>query len=472
MSVMPPAPSFTAAAVSSTQINLRWNGVAGVTGYVVDEWMSGAWRQIGSFGNGSTGCTVTGLSPSTTYSFDVGAFNSAGTTWGNYQSATTPAANLTPPAAPSFMATAVSSTQINLAWSGVSGATGYLVDEWVNGVWRQIGSFGSGSTGCAVTGLSASTTYSFDVGAYNSAGATWANYQSATTSPIQNSPVVDHPAATSAYSPVSGSLFGPNGPSYLDVNQGAVGDCWLLASLAEVAARAPSDIKNMFTYNGTTMENGAQVGLYTVRLYSDAGTAKYISVDTELPAGGGTYDHPANGVLWVALAEKAYAQANGAGFVTTSNVGSDSYAALNEGDPVWALHAITGKSANDYSINPSNIAAAWNAGELVVLCSTANPANSYIVGSHAYALVGYNASSTQPFQVYNPWWTTPSGWAPGQPNTVYGLFYASGGLISQNYTMQSFGTGAADALDDHGDGWQEVAVLLIGLDHQWLRHSR
>ena len=63
----------------------------------------------------------------------------------------------------------------------MAGATGYLVDEWINGAWKQIGSLGSGSTGYAVTGLSPGTTYYFDVAAYNAAGTTWANYQSATT---------------------------------------------------------------------------------------------------------------------------------------------------------------------------------------------------------------------------------------------------------------------------------------------------
>ena len=71
----------------------------------------------------------------------MGASNAAGTTWANYQSGTT-AATLTPPAAPSFTATPVSSSQINLAWTGVAGATGYLVDEWINGVWTKIGSAG------------------------------------------------------------------------------------------------------------------------------------------------------------------------------------------------------------------------------------------------------------------------------------------------------------------------------------------
>ncbi len=171
----PSAPFFMAMPVSATQVTLAWTPVAGATGYLVDELINGAWKQIGSLGSSSTGCTVNGLSPNTTYYFKVGAYNAAGTTWANSQSATTFLA------APSFTATAVSATQINLAWKGVAGATGYLVDELINGVQKQIGSLGSGSTSYAVNGLSPNTTYYFKVGASNAAGTTWANSQSATT---------------------------------------------------------------------------------------------------------------------------------------------------------------------------------------------------------------------------------------------------------------------------------------------------
>ena len=66
--------------------------------------------------------------------------------------------------------------------------------------------------------------------AYNSAGSAWADYQSVTTS--ATSVTLDHPAAARAYAPARGSLFGANGPSFLDVQQGQEGDCWMLASLA------------------------------------------------------------------------------------------------------------------------------------------------------------------------------------------------------------------------------------------------
>ena len=351
------------------------------------------------------------------------------------------------PAAPSFVATAVSGTQINLSWQSVSLADGYLVDEWIYGAWRQIASFGNGISGDSVTGLSTGTTYCFDVAAYNSRGISWGNYQSATTSAAVS---VNHPTAATAYTPVSGTLFGANGPSYLDVQQGYVGDCWLMASLAEVAARDPQDIQSMFTAAGTTVENGSTVSLYTVRFFNSAGVAEYVTVDTELPSGGSYYDRPANGVLWVALAEKAYAEANGAGYVATGSEGNDSYAALNGGDPSWALQAITGKSANDYAINPTNITAAWNSGELIVLCSSPNAGDNLVVGdsqgTHAYAMVNYSASSSNSFELYNPWGCSSvvGSTVTYNGNQVYGgAFWANATVINNDFAWQEFGTGAA-----------------------------
>jgi len=288
--------------------------------------------------------------------------------------------------------------------------------------------------------------------------------------------VAGNPAADTAYSPVSGSLFGANGPSYLDVHQGAVGDCWLLASLAEVAARDPQDIRNMFTYEGTIVDNGATVGLYTVRFFDrTSGSADYVQVDTELPSAGGYYDHPANGVLWVALAEKAYAVANGLGYVITNNEYQNSYSALNgPGWPSWALQAITGRPAGDYTINSTNLASDWNAGQLIVLDSSTNAGDNLIVGhldaqgkpeTHAYAVIGYNASSSTPFELYNPWGLSSVVGHTSNYNghQVYdGPFWFSSSLISQDFAWQSIGTGTAAGLDGHGN----MPLVLTGVPHK------
>ncbi len=88
------------------------------------------------------------------------------------------------PAAPtSLTATAASSSQINLSWSGSKGATGYLVQQSPNGStgWTQIGTT-SGTTTYQDTGLTAGTTYYFrviaTVGSLDSAAS---NIASATT---------------------------------------------------------------------------------------------------------------------------------------------------------------------------------------------------------------------------------------------------------------------------------------------------
>ena len=267
------------------------------------------------------------------------------------------------------------------------------------------------------------------------------------TDPVASTGYSPAPASAQLFNNEPGDPYNPplGEPSYLDVEQGAVGDCWLMASLAEVAYRDPQDIRNMFTYDGTIVDNGATVGLYTVRFFNASGSAVYVQVDTELPSGGEYYDHVDNDLgtsaLWVALAEKAYAVANGLGYVTTSNEYQDSYNALDEGWPSWALQAITGRPAGDYSINSTNLVSDWNSGDLIVLC-TSTPTSSFIVGSHCYAMVGYNASSSLPFEAFNPWGTDSSGWAPGCSGTIYGLFTANAAFISQNFTTQSLGTGA------------------------------
>ena len=250
--------------------------------------------------------------------------------------------------------------------------------------------------------------------------------------------------------PAGTSLFlasDNNEPSYLDVSQGDIGDCWLLASLAAVAARDPQDIINMFTYNGTTLDNGVTVGLYTARLYQPNGSAFEVDVNTELPAGGAYYDYVLNGlgteVLWVALAEKAYAEANSLGFVTTSNEYDGSYSALNGGLPSWALEAITGNPASDVVINPTKMAAAWSAGDLIVL-ATDRPHSRHIISDHAYAVVGYNAASSKPVELYNPWGAGASGLVPGY-NQFYGLFTTRTKFVGRNFVAQSMGSGAESA---------------------------
>jgi hypothetical protein len=371
--------------------------------------------------------------------------------------------------APQLSAVPYSTTQMALVWTTVPGAIKYAVDyRTVGGAWQSTYVANNADNLTFTGALNANTTYQFQVGAQTTAGtpyaagqATWSNIVTAKTGTA-----VALPTAATAYSNFGsanygGSLFSKNGPSYLDVQQGAAGDCWLLASLAEVAVRDPQDIQKMFSWAGTAVDQNGVVNLYTVRFFNSQDVAQYVTVDAELPAGGATYDHPVNGAPWVALAEKAYAEANSLGFVTTQQPGKDAYAALNGGEPAWALQAITGQSAKDFAINPANIAAAWKKGELVVLASSGTPVSKSIVPNHCYAMVNYAPAgqmATTPYQLYNPWGTNSSGYASGG---FLGLFYANSAFVSQNFNSQSIGAGAAPGAETKSHFTAEAAADLV-----------
>jgi hypothetical protein len=280
-----------------------------------------------------------------------------------------------------------------------------------------------------------------------------------------------HPLASTTYSQVNGTLFGAGGPSYKDVQQGSVGDCWLLASLAETAARAPADIKSMFVYDGTTTEDGATVSVYSVRLYNN-GVAQYFTVDTELPGGGSTYDRPVGNVLWAALAEKAYAEANGVGFVRTNNGYSNSYAALGGGGGFYALPAITGKAATfNNSYSSSDLTTAWQNGQLITLgtLGQADPKNPTVMSvngvniahNHEYAVVGYD-SATQKFTLFNPWGVN-GAYESGTNVLCAGTLTATGTQLATAFTDESIGNGAAPGGHSgrHARSSQELADLAF-----------
>lgn len=161
--------------------------------------LSGA-SQTGSqdIGSGSTAVAVTapltGLTPSTTYYFQMVAQNSAGTTNGTILSFTTPAVQ-----APTATTTAAVSIVPNAAsLTGLVNPNGADTHVWflyetnsnLSGATQTASQdLGSGSTattiGASLTGLNASTTYYFQIVAQNSAGTTNGTILSFTTTAVQ-----------------------------------------------------------------------------------------------------------------------------------------------------------------------------------------------------------------------------------------------------------------------------------------------
>ncbi len=249
--------------------------------------------------------------------------------------------------------------------------------------------------------------------------------------------------SSASYALASGTLFGSGGPSYEDVYQGEEGDCWLLASFAVTAAHDPSVIQSMFTSDGTQTENGVEVQVWTVRFY-DNGMATYLTVNNYLPASSGCFVYAGgyqsisnpNNVLWVGLAEKAYAQLCESGW--NARPQSNAYASLNGGAASSSLAVITGaqeSSTNPFASSTSFINAIAN-GMLLTLGSYAGNSALGVVSDHDYSVLGYNATN-QTFTLLNPW-----GWNNSNAPGILNLTWTQ---LTQNFFLDGNGDAPSSA---------------------------
>jgi len=223
---------------------------------------------------------------------------------------------------------------------------------------------------------------------------------------------VDYWGTTYKYATAHGSLFGSGGPSNLNVVQGEAGDCYFMAALAETADRDPQAIRSMFIDNGD--------GTFSVRFFHEVGDtqeADYVTVNRSLPvdrwgrfvfANMGETASSSNTVLWVALAEKAYAQLSAEGWSRAGLARPvNSYGSINGGFGYQAMQQVLGEATtwmSTHSTDATNIAIAdLAAGDLITLGSdSSEPKKSHVVADHEYYVTGYDAS-TKTFTAVNPW---------------------------------------------------------------------
>ena len=231
------------------------------------------------------------------------------------------------------------------------------------------------------------------------------------------------------YSTVANPVFGAAGPSINDINQGWLGDCYLLSSLAECASQDPSLITSMITDNGDNT--------YGVRFFVN-GTAEYVTVANDLADDGTAFNRATN--IWGSLVEQAYAQIQASGDITGNgnnfNYGNSFSTIANGGYPEYALEEITGASAitdfygsgtawSQYVYNDTLsmqsaasglatssvlaiLASDLAQGDDVVLASRtyAYDSSGYttLVANHAMSVYGYD-STTGELEIRNPWGT-------------------------------------------------------------------
>ena len=227
------------------------------------------------------------------------------------------------------------------------------------------------------------------------------------------------------YSQMTGKLF-VNDIDFEDVQQGQAGTCYFMAALASLAANQKQAIREMFCDNGD--------GTYGVRFYGSSGDELWVTVNSAVPVIAKTMVLSGNeqlsmaGEMWVALAEKAYAQANEIGQFERRDI-ANSYSAI-EGGMQEALRHLTNRQPTSYTVPtwitadqnlsrwnsalPAAIAAA-RAGRpmLVISFDDSEDRNNKLnfIDGHAYAITGYNPN-TECFIVANPWGRPASGYAP------------------------------------------------------------
>ena len=148
---------------------------------------------------------------------------------------------------------------------------------------------------------------------------------------------VDGSTVKITYATSTAALFGSSGPLASDINQGRLGDCYFLSSIAEVAMQNSGIIKNMITDNG----NGSYGVAFHVK-----GVTEYVTVNNVLQTGCNSGPN-----MWATLLEKTYAQLQAINVTTGNSYSGNSFTAIgNGGLPEYALESITGASQiTDYS---------------------------------------------------------------------------------------------------------------------------
>jgi hypothetical protein len=282
-------------------------------------------------------------------------------------------------------------------------------------------------------------------------------------------------SSTLKYQYALGTLFNA-APSLTDARQGSLGDCYFIASLASIAAKNSDAIRKMFIDNGdntfTVRFFGGALGAYnsggliTGGFLAGSGVADYVTVNRNLPVySNGTLAYSGHGLnasststsLWIALAEKAYAQWN-----ETQNAGRDGtnhYAAIEGGWMTNVNAQVLGyNSTNHWTANSSKatLINALAANHAVTIGTNPNGTAGGLVGSHAYIVTGYN-TATDKFTLHNPWGVshpTPLTWAQLQTNTS--MFV----VADPSSTGAPVGWRVASASDMLVGGWTTNATQL------------
>ncbi|HEX8524805.1 MAG TPA: C2 family cysteine protease [Tepidisphaeraceae bacterium] len=195
-------------------------------------------------------------------------------------------------------------------------------------------------------------------------------------------------------------LFGASGPTANDVQQGDIGDCYLLATLAAVAQTDPAAIRQ------TVVDLGD--GTYAVR-FRRGGNDVYVHVDADLPSWSKNNlayaDFGADGSMWAAVIEKAFA---------LYRSDEASYSSIDTGWMTEAFGALGLKSTSydsAYAIS-GKLEEMLKQNEAITYATAEAPAGSNLMSYHAYSVdhvVRNTFGGISAVVLRNPWGTDGAG---------------------------------------------------------------
>jgi hypothetical protein len=205
------------------------------------------------------------------------------------------------------------------------------------------------------------------------------------------------PASDYGYIP-NGQLFGTSGePSLSDVNQGAIGDCWWLASMGALAQteEGRNQIRNMIRQNpnGTytvSFPDGEQVTVTPSFPIKEAGNTAYAQAAGDPP------------VVWPLVLEKALAEREG------------SYGPLVGGRASEGMETLTGQESTTYDtgdITQEELQGWLDEGGVTASSLTEDDADGKeayedgrFIAGHAYVV--QDIGDDGKVRLYNPWGNT------------------------------------------------------------------
>ncbi|MBQ2798069.1 MAG: fibronectin type III domain-containing protein, partial [Ruminiclostridium sp.] len=166
--VLPAISNLALKSRNYNSITLSWAENEAASGYILQQYKNDAWVNIANIkDNATTSYQITGLAANTSYKFRAVAYVTDGksTAYSSYTSALT--ISTAPAMTTGFAITGRGSDFLTITWTKNAGASGYIIQEQVNGVWKNVASIkGNATTSYKVANLQPNSFHRYRMVAY------------------------------------------------------------------------------------------------------------------------------------------------------------------------------------------------------------------------------------------------------------------------------------------------------------------